>query len=136
LVQAGPVLHLVVSLLLGCTWFVCRHVRLSTRALQLLDPRTLLFACALYTMMGVDFTAIQRNVEMPDFVGILSGLLACANCVLARAIAVPSTSQRTFRVSAAAMLPLVPGTFLETGDIGASVNTLCWCGVTIAIATA
>jgi serine/threonine-protein kinase len=135
-VEAGPVLHFLASLLLGATWFVARHVRLSTRALHILDTATLIAACAIYTVMGIDFTSIQRQLAMPEIVGILSGLLASANCVLARAIAVPSTGQRTFWVSAAAMLPLVPATFFETGDAGAVVNTMCWCGVTIAIATA
>ena len=93
LVEAGPLLHLAASLLLGATWFVARHVRLTTRALHVLDSATLMAACALFTMMGVDFTAMQREMAMPDIVGILSGLLASANSILARAIAVPSTGR-------------------------------------------
>ena len=124
--ERGPLFHLAGSLLLGLTWFICRHVPLSIRALQLLDFATLLAADDLHAD-GPEPHGCPCSMALSTVVGIQAGLLAAANCILARAIAVPSTGARTFWVSTAAMLPLVPATFIATRDPGTIVNIVCWC---------
>ena len=68
--------------------------------------------------------------------GLYAGLLACANTVMARAIIVPSTTQRTLVASAAAMAPLVPASLLAgSRDLENTIYVATWCAVSIAIAT-
>src|SRR4029078_5905171 len=87
------------------------------------------------TIMGVYFVDLQREMNASILIGIFSGLLACANCVLARAIAVPSTGARTVWVSTASMAPILPATAIGVGDAGSVINIACWMAVTVGIAT-
>jgi eukaryotic-like serine/threonine-protein kinase len=135
LFETGNLLHLSASLTFAAVWLVSRRTRLSVRTLRALDVGALVLGCLLFAVMGMKLVAMQRELGINFSVGVYAGLLACANTVMARAIAVPSTARRTLGVSSIAMLPLLPATFAATGSAAASVNVATWCVVSIAIAT-
>ena len=132
--QPGPLLHLSGSLTFGLLWLITEWARVSLRALRILEAGTLIGVCAQYALMGLYLTRLPANAGLR--VGLTSGLLACTNTVVARAIAVPSTAARTSWLSAAALLPLLgayaagPG-----GNIATLINVSAWCAVSVAVAT-
>jgi predicted Ser/Thr protein kinase len=130
----GAMLHAAASLFFGLVWLLTRRARLSIAALRALDIATLTLGCLMYAVMGLYLVQLQRALQQDIGVGIYSGLLAAANVVAARAVAVPSTATRTLWASTIAMAPLVPVAAL-VADAASAVNIACWCGVSIAIAT-
>ena len=136
MLQAGNLDHLAASLVFGVLWMLTRRVRLSMRALRWLDLSALVVGCTLFALMGAYLMRVQVVAGLDMAIGAYSGLLACANTVMARAIAVPSTPRRTLVGSAASMAALVPATvFAGGGSAAAAVNVTTWCAVSIAIAT-
>ncbi len=133
--ESGNLLHLAASSTFAAVWLVTRRMRFSIDALRVLEVVALVLGCLLFALMGLNLVGMQRALGITFSVGLYAGLLACANTVMARAIAVPSTARRTLVVSSIAMLPLVPATFAATGSAAAVVNVTTWCAVTIAIAT-
>ncbi len=134
--EPGSLDHLAASLVFGGTWVLTRRVRLSMPALRVLDLGALLVGCTLFALMGAYLMRLQFTAGLNTAIGAYSGLLACANTVLARAIAVPSTPRRTLIGSIAAMAPLVPATLAAGVGSGATtVNIATWCAVSIAVAT-
>jgi serine/threonine-protein kinase len=136
MLQAGNVDHLAATLVFGGVWMLTRRTPLSLRALRVVDLGALIVGCALFALMGAYLMRMQVVAGLDVAIGAYAGLLACANTVTARAIAVPSTPRRTLIGSVAAMAPLVPATvFAGHGTMAAAVNVATWCGVSIAIAT-
>lgn len=133
--EAGNLLHLAASLTYAAVWLGSRQGRFSLPALRALDIGALVVGCTLFALMGMNLVGIQRALGLNLAVGVYAGLLACANTVTARAIAVPSTARRTLVAGIIAMLPLVPSTAAATGSPAAVMNVATWCAVTIAIAT-
>ncbi len=135
LLQFGNLDHLAASLVFGGVWMLTRRVRLSMRTLRILDLGTLIIGCTLFALMAA--YAMQTESAGGDATIVAySGLLACANTVMARAITVPSTPRRTLIASVAAMAPLVPATMMAShGSAAATLNVATWCSVSIAVAT-
>jgi serine/threonine-protein kinase len=134
--EPGALLHLAASLTFGVVWFLARRTRLPVHALRLLEAGTLIGGCAQYALMGVYLAQMRQALETGIEIGMYAGLLACANTLMARAVAVPSTAARTFWLSSTAMVPLVPATALASdGNAAAVINVACWCAVSTAIAT-
>ena len=128
LMQAGNLDHLAASLVFGGAWLICRRWRLSMEALRRLDMITLILGCALYAVMGAYLMRLELAAGLDVAIGGYAGLLACVNSVMARAISVPSTPQRTLIGSIAAMLPLVPATlFASNGSLVMTLNVATWC---------
>jgi eukaryotic-like serine/threonine-protein kinase len=135
LLQAGNLFHLAASLTFGVVWRLTHMTRLSLPALRALEIAALVIGCTLFALMGLNLVRMQQALGADIAIGLYAGLLACANTVMARAIAVPSTATRTFWVSTAAMLPLVPARAIAAGQAVAVINLATWCAVSIAIAT-
>ena len=135
LFEAGNLLHVAASATFGAVWLVLRRMRFSVAALRAIDIATLVIGCLLFALMGLKLVPMQRALGITFSIGVYAGLLACANTVMARAVAVPSTSRRTLVASGIAMLPLVPATAAATGSPAAVVNVATWCAVTTAVAT-
>ena len=136
LLDAATLDHLAATVVFGGAWLLTRRGRLSRPVLRLLDAAVLLVGCLLFALMGA---AIMRHVAgglMDMAVGAYAGLLACANTILARTVAVPSTPRRTLALSVGAMAPLVPVTYSATGgSIAACIDITAWCAVSVSIAT-
>lgn len=136
LLEASTIDHLAASSVFGVVWLVTRQRRLSMSTLRTLEVGTLIVGCLLFALMGTYMGQLHRTLGVDAGIGVFSGLLACANTVIARAITVPSTPRRTFIVSVIAMLPLVPGAGVSSGgSLGMSVNVAGWCVVSIAVST-
>ena len=136
MLETGNLDHLAASLVFGGTWLLTRRVRLTMQALRVLELGTLIVGCTLFALMGAHLMQLQLTAGLDAGVGGYAGLLACANTVLARAIAVPSTPRRTLFGSVAAMAPLVPAALVASGGAaGTTVNIATWCAVSIAVAT-
>jgi serine/threonine-protein kinase len=132
----GNLYHLAGSVTFGVVAMLARGTRLSMPALRLLEMATLLVGCTLFALMGAHLFRMLIAAGQDAAIGAYAGLLACANTVIARAIAVPSTARRTLAGTGAAMAPLVPTAFVATGGSpAATLNVALWCGVSIAVAT-
>jgi serine/threonine-protein kinase len=139
LLQPPNVLHAAATLLFGALWLIARSLRVPYSRLRLLDAGTLVGSCTLYALMGLLLGRMRETIGRDADPGMIAGLLACTNTVIARAIAVPSTSARTLTLGVLAMLPLpavLP--FVQPRDtlVPQIINTASWCAVAIAIATA
>ena len=135
IVQTGTLDHLAASLVFGSVWLLTRRVRLAMPVLRVIDMGALIIGCALFALMGAYLTRMQLATGVDAAFGAYAGLLACANTVLARAIAVPSSPRRTLAGSIAALVPLVPATLVATGGSAAlTINVATWCLVSIALA--
>jgi hypothetical protein len=134
--HAGPVLHLSATLTFAAAWLAARRLRLSLAALRLLESVAVIGGCAQYAVMGLHLVRMRDLMGNGPEVGVYSGLLACANVLMARAIAVPSTPTRTLWLSAAGMVGVVPSAWAATGgEPHAVINLATWCAVTLAVAT-
>jgi len=133
--DAGAMLHLIASLLFGVVSILTRRVRLSWRALRVLEVATLVGGCALYSVMGLYLVRLQQAMQVDAGGGLYAGLLASSSVVLSRAIFVPSEARRTFWFSTLAMSSLLPDAILATNDLMTVIDVACWCAVSIAIAT-
>jgi serine/threonine-protein kinase len=131
--HTGPLLHLAASLLFLAVWAFTRRVRLTLSALRSLDLATLWVGCTAYAVMGVHGVALAGTLG--GLLALYSGLLASANVVAARAIAVPSTAPRTLVASVIAMAPMVVAAGMTTRDAALTLTMANWSAVTIAIAT-
>jgi eukaryotic-like serine/threonine-protein kinase len=133
LLQPGNVFHICASLAFCIDWLIARHARLSLGALRAFDAFALIGGCFLFALMGLNLARMEIGESAA--VGMYAGLLASANTVLARAIAVPSTSKRTFWLSLSALLPLIPMTAMASGSVVSVVRIAIWSAVTITVAT-
>ena len=133
LLHTGPLIHLAASLLFLAVWALTRRVRLSLRALRTLELVTLCVGCTAFSIMGMQ--SVEMSGNLGSVLALYAGLLACTNVVIARAIAVPSTAQRTLWASVVAMAPVVVTGAMVTGNTELSITIANWCAVAIAIAT-
>jgi serine/threonine protein kinase len=128
--------HLAASLVFAGVWLLTRQVRLSLPTLRAVELSTLIVGCTLFALMGAYLTRLQAGVGVDAAFGAYAGLLACANTVVARAIAVPSMPGRTLIASALALAPLAPATLWASAGSGPlAMNVATWCGVAVAVAT-
>jgi eukaryotic-like serine/threonine-protein kinase len=135
MMEAGNLDHLAASLVFGGVWLLTRRVRLSMVVLRRLELATLIVGCFLFALMGAHLMRLQLAAGLDAASGAYAGVLACANTVMARAIAVPSTPRRTLLASIAAMAPLAPSIYLASGgSTAAAANVASWCAVSIAVA--
>lgn len=136
LLQAGNLDHIAASLVFGSVWLITTRTRLSMPALRTLELATLITGCTLFALMGAYTGRLRLAGGVDSNIGAFSGLLACANTVIARAITVPSTPHRTLVASTAAMAPLVPAALVASGGSAAlAANIATWCAVSIAVST-
>jgi serine/threonine-protein kinase len=135
MLQPGNMFHLAASLSFALTWWVARNAQLSLASLRVLDAVAVTGGCTLFALMGLNLVRLQEALGTFTEIGLFSGVLACANTVAARAIAVPSTASRTFWLSALAMAPLVPATAAATGQAVPVANIATWSAVCVAVAT-
>jgi eukaryotic-like serine/threonine-protein kinase len=135
----GAILHALGSLLFAGVWLLTRRVALSLRNLRLLDVCALIAGCAVFSWMGGALAEMQESYGQPPALGTFAGLLASANVVMARAIAVPSTATHTFWASTVAMVPVVIVSWATGGqaenNLSSTITFATWCGVSVAIAT-
>ena len=97
-------LHLAAVVAFLAVWLACRRGELSTSAVRRIEELGLLGGGSLYTMMGAHVISIAR----PEM--IMHGVLTLM--FLVRAIYVPSTSRRTFALTAAMGVPLLLAVYL------------------------
>jgi serine/threonine-protein kinase len=135
MVHRGNLFHVAASLAFAIDWLIARRARLSLAGLRALEAVALIGGCILFSLMGLNLVRLQHAIGGTPAVGLYAGVLASANTVLARAILVPSTAKRTFWMSVAAMLPLLPMTAFASGSPLAVVNIATWSALTISIAT-
>lgn len=134
ILQAGTLDHLAASLVFGGVWVLTRRTRLAMSTLRGLELATLILGCTLFALMGAYMGRVQLRVGLDAEIGAFSGLLACANTVMSRAITVPSTPRRTLIASIVAMAPLLPASLVASGGaVALSVNVATWCAVSIAV---
>lgn len=135
LLNRANLFHVVASLTFGLDALLAKHVRLSLTGLRVLDAVALVGGCVLFTLMGLEVVRLQQALGARPDIGLYAAVLASANTVLARAIAVPSTSTRTLWLSVMAMLPLLPMAAVATDGPVAVVNIGTWSAITVTIAT-
>ena len=136
LLDPGNLDHLAASSVFGGVWLLCRRVRMSIRLLRLLDTATLIVGCTLFAVMGGYFAHVQAPAGLDSAVGPYTGLLACANTLLARAITVPSTPRRTLTTGMIATTPLIVVALgASPQSLAVPLNVATWCAVSIAVAT-
>lgn len=135
LLNRANLFHVTASLTFGIDALIAKKARLSLGGLRLLEAFALIGGCVLFTLMGLNVVRLQEAINGTPAIGLYAAVLASANTVLARAIAVPSTSSRTLWLSIIAMLPLLPMAAVATDSPVAVVNIGTWCAVTVAIAT-
>jgi hypothetical protein len=136
MLHTGNLDHLAASLVFGGLALLTRLRPLSLTTLRWLEMGALVTGCTLFAFMGAYLMRLQFIEGLDVAIGAYAGLLACANTVMARAIIVPSTPQRTLIGSIAAMAPLVPATAFAGGAGAAGIaNVTTWCAVSIALAT-
>jgi serine/threonine-protein kinase len=130
----GVVLHAATSVFFFAVWMFARRVPLSLRSLRALDAGAVITGGLLFSWMGFELGDMQVTHGQPAAMAVYTALLAGANVVCARAIAVPSTATRTLWTSTASMAPIVVLTWAMT-ELAQTVTIATWCGVSIAIAT-
>ena len=154
LLHASTLWLLAATATAGGTWLLARAGVQSERALRWLDAGALTLMCVCLASVGavlglgpVDF------VEDPGQ-ALLIGQLGCTCIILARAVLVPSSAERTLWLGVGALIPHVAASTyvaltadnllappaleqLTRSDValGIVVNSVAWSGVAIAIST-
>lgn len=137
LLRPSTMLHLSASLTFGMVWLATRRKQLSLPALRILEATLLIAGCTQFALMGFYIVRLRQDAGGMAQLGLHAALLASANTVMARAIAVPSTPTRTFWLSLAAMLPVIPAAAIATnGSPVVLINLGTWSALAIATATA
>jgi hypothetical protein len=137
MLETGSLDHLAASLVFGGVWLRCRRGAMSMRMLRWLDTGTLIVGCTLFAVMSAYLSQVSASsAGLGPEIGPYTGLLACANTILARAITVPSTPRRTLVGGILAATPLVVATIgVSEGWLAVTLNIATWCAVSIAVAT-
>ena len=134
LLNRANLFHVGASLTFALDALIAKRARLSLSGLRVLDAVALIGGCVLFTLMGLEVVRLQQAIGGTPEIGLYAAVLASANTVLARAIAVPSTPTRTLWLSVMAMLPLVPMAAIAGDGPVAVVNIATWCAITVTIA--
>ena len=119
-------LLVAVTLLFGVVWWVTRRGRFAARTLALLDAGSTASAALLLALMGA---------MIPEPGGWAHGLVAISLLLTARALAVPSSGQRTLAISAGASLAAAVGLVLKSVDIYRVIDEAFWLAAATIIAT-
>jgi serine/threonine protein kinase len=128
LASQANLMHLLAACVMGALWAVARARPWSLTTLGSLDAGSLLLAGITLALMAAE----------PDDKQLMAGLFALSVTMIARAVLIPSTAQRTFWLSWLAAAPLlgvslvfhraapVPGFAPAFLDALISVNSLLW----------
>ncbi|MBI5533051.1 MAG: serine/threonine protein kinase [Deltaproteobacteria bacterium] len=132
--------HVVATAVLGLCWLVSVRVQLSPKGLAILDASMAVCVSGLLALMGA-------FIHSPGAVGTFQATLAIA-CILAlRAIAIPSSGNRTLGVCAAAGAVAIVSTWLalrhtgvpalgaDTSLVAQLINQGMWLSAISAVAT-
>ena len=130
--SGGGPYHLGVGLFTGALWLVTRRGRRSGRTLYALDV-------VVTIVMLLALTAGAASNTDPVIAGFVA-LLCFTTGMLARAIVVPSTAQRTLLLGIVSGVPVVAVTALHGSDhkeglVAAMAGAACWTASAIALAT-
>ena len=131
--------HFLAIVVAGGVWLMVRRGSWSANMLSWLDGGSLVVLATLMALIGIEEDLFAQQTRF-------SIVLAVTNTILARAIIVPSTAQRTLILSTVACIPvLLVHIYMHSKHsslsaaapflVGSFVKTACWCAVAIAIAT-
>ena len=146
--------HLAAAAIAGCTWLCARGRLRSGSALRWLDAGGLALTCLSFAVMGAVLALGPTDfIEDPGH-ALVVAQLGCTSLILARAVFVPSSRARTFRLGLVALTPMVvaSGYVVSTAEgllvppalpqlsragiaFGTFLSTVAWSGVAVAIST-
>jgi eukaryotic-like serine/threonine-protein kinase len=104
--NSGVVFHAIGTALAGLMWGIGVRTRLSMTGMHWVDAAGTWLVCASFAMMAVGYARSMTDLGDDASQAIFVGLLATTYTLLARAIAIPSTTTRTLAVGLASMAPL------------------------------
>ena len=105
--NSGMLFHATGTLLAGAMWALGSRARLSMAQMQWVDIGGTWLICASFATMAIGYAGQLFAGGDDASPAIFIGLLATTYTVLARAIAIPSTTARTLLVSVGSMVPLL-----------------------------
>jgi serine/threonine-protein kinase len=141
-----------VTVVFGAIWVTTRFATLSFWILRWVDGAALAVAGALFAVTGAGMAQVHVSAGGDPTQALLTGQLACGSTILTRAVAVPSTAERTFWIGLVALVPqvaysaytlltapvlsLMPG-FESTSQmaVGNLLNIVAWSGLALTIST-
>jgi len=91
----------------GAVWLLCRVRTLSQQQLRALDVVGVVALCTFFALMAVAIAVESAELIPYPMAAFYVGLMACHMVLIARAISIPSTPQRTLWLGALAMVPMV-----------------------------
>jgi len=138
LLLPATLFHAAGAAVLGAASLVARTRTLSRSALRGLEAFALVGSCTCFAFMGRAIGALQVGLGNDPQLGLYAGLLAAVNNLMARAIIVPSTAQRTAWLSTMALVP-VPVVaafgFPIEGQPERVISIAAWSALSVVIAT-
>ena len=105
--NSGMLFHAISTALAGLVWALGNRARLSMAQMQWVDIGGTSVICASFAAMTVGYARLMLEAGMDASTAIFAGLLATTYTLLARAIAIPSTTARTLLVGLGSMVPLL-----------------------------
>jgi eukaryotic-like serine/threonine-protein kinase len=104
--NSGVAFHTIGTAIAGLIWAIGARTRLSMTGIHWLDAAGTWLVCASFAAMTVGYARSMMDLDDDATQAIFVGLLATTYTLLARAIAIPSTTARTLAVGLASMVPL------------------------------
>jgi len=105
--NSGMLFHAISTALAGLVWALGSRGRLSMAQMQWVDIGGTSVICAGFAAMVVGYARLMLEAGQDASTAIFAGLLATNYTLLARAIAIPSTTARTLFVGLGSMVPLL-----------------------------
>jgi len=105
--NSGMLFHAISTALAGLVWALGSRARLSMAQMQWVDIGGTSVICAGFAAMVVGYARLMLEAGQDASTAIFAGLLATNYTLLARAIAIPSTTARTLLVGLGSMVPLL-----------------------------
>ncbi|HVG86379.1 MAG TPA: hypothetical protein VM820_17765, partial [Vicinamibacterales bacterium] len=105
--NSGMLFHAISTALAGLVWALGSRGRLSMAQMQWVDIGGTSVICAGFAAMVVGYARLMLEAGQDASTAIFAGLLATNYTLLARAIAIPSTTARTLLVGLGSMVPLL-----------------------------
>jgi serine/threonine-protein kinase len=116
----GVLFHAIGTAVAGLIWVLGRRVRLSVPQMQWVDAGGTWLVCASFALMAIGYGRTMTHLGDDASPAIFIALLATTYTLVARAIALPSTTARTLAVGLGSMVPL----WLTAGRIFAAGESL------------
>jgi serine/threonine-protein kinase len=104
--NSGVLFHAIGTAFAGLIWAIGARARLSIAGMHRVDAAGTWLVCASFAMMAIGYARSMMDLGDDASQAIFVGLLATTYTLLARAIAIPSTTTRTLAVGLASMAPL------------------------------